>query len=174
MDFFSVTAPDSGLMPKLDKARYSWFYFAIAGTVSLAVFGWWGYKRHAIHSRSVRPDMEDHGNEDADETGMPNVSERIRCREHAPKILDKANSELEELFGKQPSREEDEEEDDDAKATLIERTFQLMEVTICASQAIETGEDVDKLIAKRGIAFIRGIDYLNEDNESGNEVGVSC
>lgn len=116
----------------------------------------------------MRPDTKDPENYDAEETGMPNVSEQIQCREYAQQILDKVNSELEELFGKQPSREEDEVEDNDAKAAPIEYTFQLMEMTICASHAIETSEDLDKIIAKRGITFIRGANYLNEDNESGN------
>lgn len=150
MDFFSVTASDSGLLPNLIKPDIPGSMLQLQAQSPLRCLdGGVISPRNPLSKRAAG--YQRSRNYDAEETGMPNVSEQIQCREHAQQILDKANSESEELFGKQQSGEEDEEEDNDAKAALIEYRFQLMEMTICASHAIETSEDVDRIIAKRGL-----------------------
>jgi hypothetical protein len=149
MDFFSVTAPARGLMPVFNNAKYSWFYFLVAGAISLAVFVWWGYKRYAIHSQSIRPDVDAGLNVEAVEAvealmSAHSNSELMRRKQFASLKRDEHAAELEELNQTRPSGEDD----DELRHVWDHKQRVAFTKLLLAQRAMETAEDVDDIFAK--------------------------
>jgi hypothetical protein len=156
--FFSLTAPEQGLLPIFGNAAYSWVYFVVVGVISVVVFTWWGYKHHELRSQGARPSTTENADVeevDTDEVSVSaqNSSRVARNKLQAAIIRQEALNELEEMKKTEPGEDEDEE----LRRAWDEKQGLAFTKLLLAQRAMETGEDIASILAS--------VEDRNENNE---------
>lgn len=132
MDFVGISS-GPGLVPQMNNLKYIWLYCAALGATSVAAFGWWYYKHRSSIARLTTEDLDSEGIEGRME--MQAKVEESRRKEYARQKLE----EITLGWHENEAAKDRGEELPDTRITLLK--------VLAASQAMETGEDYDELVA---------------------------
>ncbi|KAF2013905.1 hypothetical protein BU24DRAFT_249585 [Aaosphaeria arxii CBS 175.79] len=138
MDFVSISEiSKDGPFPTLENVKFIWIYFLALIVMSIAVFGWWYYKRMSEANKSPTAAITEGSIEDQAEStiGLQPLhnpaNETANRRQYNGKVLRQALDEFKNL-GRSPEVSDEE----------LSRAFKKIRI---AKTALETGYDFDEL-----------------------------